>query len=152
MVKMRDTLAVSSYRVFPGMLNAHQTLFGGQIVSSIAAQRLGRRGLATGSLDMVRLAAPVKMGDALIIKCMVSGVGHRSLEVFVQLIGEHLASGERFQVGTAFATFVARHKEDGPLPPVEAESDFEKRLLAGYAERRADYRKINASFGEVPLD
>ncbi|OAU75247.1 acyl-CoA hydrolase, partial [Lacticaseibacillus rhamnosus] len=36
--------------------------------------------------------------------------------------------------------------------PVEAESDFEKRLLAGYAERRADYRKINASFGEVPLD
>jgi acyl-CoA hydrolase len=25
-------------------------------------------------------------------------------------------------------------------------------LLAGYDERRADYRKINASFGEVPLD
>lgn len=68
MVKMHDTLAVSSYRVFPGMLNAHQTLFSGQIftwiddVSSIAAQRLGRRGLATGSLDMVHLAAPVKMG------------------------------------------------------------------------------------------
>ena len=38
------------------------------------------------------------------------------------------------------------------LPPVEAESEFEKRLLAGYDERRADYRKINASFGEVPLD
>ncbi|EPC99427.1 acyl-coenzyme A thioesterase 11, partial [Lacticaseibacillus paracasei subsp. paracasei CNCM I-4648] len=107
MVKMHDTLAVSSYRVFPGMLNAHQTLFGGQIftwiddVSSIAAQRLGRRGLATGSLDMVHLAAPVKMGDALVIRCMVSGVGHRSLEVFIQLIGEHLATGERFQVGTA---------------------------------------------------
>ena len=42
---------------------------------------LGRRGLATGSLDMVHLAAPVKMGDALVIRCMVSGVGHRSLEV-----------------------------------------------------------------------
>ncbi|GEL38587.1 acyl-CoA hydrolase [Lacticaseibacillus paracasei subsp. tolerans DSM 20258] len=158
MVKMHDTLAVSSYRVFPGMLNAHQTLFSGQIftwiddVSSIAAQRLGCRGLATGSLDMVHLAAPVKMGDALVIRCMVSGVGHRSLEVFIQLIGEHLGTGERFQVGTAFATFVARHKEDGPLPPIEAESEFEKRLLAGYDERCADYRKINASFGEVPLD
>ncbi|EPC98241.1 acyl-CoA hydrolase [Lacticaseibacillus paracasei subsp. paracasei CNCM I-4648] len=38
------------------------------------------------------------------------------------------------------------------MPPVESESEFEKRLLAGYDERRADYRKINASFGEVPLD
>ena len=101
---------------------------------------------------MVHLAARNKTGDALLIKCMVRGDGHHSHEKFVQLIGEHLASGERFQVGTAFATFVARHKEDGPLPPIEAESDFEKRLLASYAERRADYRKINASFGEVPLE
>ena len=140
------------------MLNAHQTLFGGQIftwiddVSSIAAQRLGRRGLATGSLDMVHLAAPVKMGDALVIRCMVSGVGHRSLEVFIQLIGEHLSHWRTLPSRHRLCNFCSPPQRRRPTAAGRSRSEFEKRLLAGYDERRADYRKINASFGEVPLD
>ena len=40
------------------------------------------------------------------MEAYVTGVGHRSLEVFVKVIGEHLMTGERFVGFSCFMTYV----------------------------------------------
>ncbi|MHA3065472.1 acyl-CoA thioesterase [Lacticaseibacillus saniviri] len=136
-----QTKAMATYRIFPGQLNGHETLFGGQIllwlddITSVSAQRFTRREVVTGSFDQMRFIAPVRVGDALEITTYVSGVGHRSLEVFAKLVGEHLGTGERYLAGTAFATYVVM--DNAKLPDYQADFEEAAAVNAGYAKRRS---------------
>jgi len=140
-MKTSETIATSTFRIFPNQLNNHGTVFGGQMmawlddVTSVSAQRFARAEIVTGSFDHIRFEQPAKIGDALEIQAYVSGVGTRSLEVFAKLIGEHLMSGERFLVGTAFATYVVTNPHY-VAPSLDYDFAEAKQIHAGYAQRK----------------
>lgn len=153
-VNCNDTLAVSSHRVFNGDLNEHGTVFGGRILelvdgeASIAAMRVARTTVVTASMDHVQFLKPFKLQDSMCMEAYVTGVGHRSLEVFAKVIGEHLMTGERFLGFTCFMTYVIQdpHKTV-PFTGVSAQTEEQRAILAGYEDRRND-RKSERQRGQ----
>lgn len=146
-VTCRETLAVTVHRVLESDLNEHHTVYGGRLLemidgtASIASARLAREGTVTASVDNLNFIKPFVIQDSFCIEAYVSGVGSRSIEVFVKVIGEHLNTGERFLGLTAFLTFVVPNKTKDlrPIVPVTPE---EKLVCDGYPERVAK-RKAN---------
>lgn len=148
-IKCNQTLAVSMHRVFNADLNEHGTVFGGRILqlvdgeASVAAMRVTRSTVVTAAMDHVQFLKPFKLQDSMCMEAYVTGVGHRSLEVFVKVIGEHLMTGERFVGFTCFMTYVIQDpkvaiKYDHLIP----ETAEQKAMVAGYATRR-EHRKNN---------
>ncbi|GAX00018.1 acyl-CoA thioesterase [Secundilactobacillus mixtipabuli] len=143
-----ETLACSSHRVFSSDLNEHNTVFGGRILSmvdntsSIAASRAVRQVQVTATMDHMNFIAPFVMQDAMLIESYVTGTSHRSLEVFVKGLGEHLLTGERFVGFTCFVTFVTvSNPANPPLPEIIPETDEEKFLCSGYADRLVERKR-----------
>lgn len=148
-IKCNQTLAVSLHRVFNADLNEHGTVFGGRILelvdgeASVAAMRITRSTVVTAAMDHVQFLKPFKLQDSMCMEAYVTGVGHRSLEVFVKVIGEHLMTGERFVGFTCFMTYVIQDpnteiKYDRVIP----ENEEQKAMVAGYETRR-QHRKAN---------
>lgn len=141
-VTCRQTLSISNHRVFVNDLNEHETVYGGRLLelldgsASIAASRLARVETVTASIDQLNFIAPFKMQDSLCIESYVSGSGHRSIEIFTKIIGEHLKTGERFLGLTAFLTFVTMDKHI-TLPSIEPLTAEEKFICQGYSARKA---------------
>ena len=75
------------------------------------------------------------------MEAYVTGVGHRSIEVFVKVIGEHLMTGERFLGFTCFITYVIADPQKAvPVTGMVPETDEQRTLLAGYEGRRQERR------------
>lgn len=147
-----DTLSITNHRVFSSDLNEHGTVFGGRILSmvddtsSIAASRAVHQIQVTATMDHMNFVAPFVMQDAMVIESYVTGTSHRSLEVFVKGLGEHLLTGERFVGFTCFVTFVVvANPANPPLPTIVPETEEEQFLCHGYADRVAQ-RKLDRSY------
>lgn len=148
-INCNETLAVSLHRVFNADLNEHGTVFGGRILelvdgeASVAAMRVTRSTVVTAAMDHVQFLKPFQLQDSMCMEAYVTGVGHRSLEVFVKVIGEHLMTGERFVGFSCFMTYVIQDPKKviqyDQLIPQTAE---QKVMVAGYAARR-QHRKEN---------
>lgn len=155
-MKMSETVAITTHRVFQGQMNEHDSLFGGQTLSwldenaSISAHRFSRRQLVTGSVDSMVYVNPVEIGHALMYASVITGVGKKSLEVFTKMIGEDLDTGRRYLAAYAFTTFVSMTSD--PLPTLEADVDEGQKLAAGYATRRAENKRRLKSMPDVSLD
>ncbi len=139
-INCNKTLAVSLHRVFNADLNEHGTVFGGRILelvdgeASVAAMRVTRSTVVTAAMDHVQFLKPFQLQDSMCMEAYVTGVGHRSLEVFVKVIGEHLMTGERFVGFSCFMTYVIQD----PKKVIQQQ----KAMVAGYATRR-QHRKEN---------
>ena len=86
------------------------------------------------------------------MEAYVTGVGRRSLEVFVKVIGEHLMTGERFLGFTCFMTYVIedpnkRIEYDQVLP----QTPEQEAMVAGYPGRRL-HRKENRQRQKIILN
>ncbi|WP_125703791.1 acyl-CoA thioesterase [Lacticaseibacillus daqingensis] len=154
-MKMSQTKAVTTHRVFPAQMNEHDSLYGGQILywldeaASVSAHRLARSEMATGAIDQMTFLAPTRLGDAIEYHSIVTGAGGRSMEVFTKAITEDLATGQRTLVATAFSTFVA--VPGITLPPLVADDPEGAALAAGYAARKATNTARRQALGAVPL-
>ncbi len=142
-INCNDTLAVSLHRVFNADLNEHGTVFGGQILklvdgeASVAAMRVTRSTVVTAAMDHVQFLRPFKLQDSMCMEAYVTGVGHRSLEVFVKVIGEHLMTGKRFLGFTCFMTYVIQDPTKKiAYDRVVPQDDEQRALTAGYQTRR----------------
>ncbi|WP_338207703.1 acyl-CoA thioesterase [Lactiplantibacillus paraxiangfangensis] len=142
-IKGSQTLSISNHRVFSADLNEHDTVFGGKILatvddnSSIAASRLARIETVTASVDQVNFLMPFRVQDSMCAESYVSGVGHRSIEVFTKIIGEHLKTGERFLGLTCFSTFVVT-QPGIELPTLIADKPEYAFVMEGYEQRQAE--------------
>lgn len=142
-LKVSQTLSISNHRVFSADLNEHDTVFGGKILatiddnSSIAASRVARIETVTVSVDQVNFLLPFKLQDSMCAESYVSGVGHRSIEVFTKIIGEHLKTGERFLGLTCFSTFVVTDRNI-ELPTLKADKDEYAFVTQGYDQRQVE--------------
>ena len=112
--RVSESRVEQTHLILPGDTNHHNTLFGGVLmqiidnVSSICFFRHTRGVLGvTASMDNLNFIAPLPVSHAVTVSAMMSGTGNSSGEVFCKVIGENLATGERYLAATAFLTFVA---------------------------------------------
>lgn len=143
----RESRVIQTHRIFPFDLNPFGYLFGGKLMSliddaaSIAISRHCRRGAVTASLDNLNFLKPLHANHSVCVKCYVSGSHNKSMEVFVKVIGEDLATGERYLAATCFTTFVAvpshmNEEKQFTVPHVVPETEEEKMVCGGYEKRR----------------
>lgn len=147
----KDTLVVQTHRIFPSDLNQFGFLFGGKLVSliddtaSISVSKFCRRGALTASVDTLNFLHPLLENHSVSIKTYVSGAHKKSMEVFVEVIGEDLSNGKRYLASTCFVTFViipSYMDSEGTdsmeviLPKIIPETDEEKNVCREYEKRR----------------
>ena len=81
--------------------NALGTMFGEQVMSyiddivSISAFRHLRQQVVTSSTDSVELLYPINVGDMICLESFVTWTHKTSMEVYVNIIGGNLKTGER---------------------------------------------------------
>ncbi len=158
--RMQETITVKSAQVFPPDTNYYGTLFGGKLmahiddVASISATRFARNPTVTASTDSVDFIKPIKVGDTVTLKAMVTHTGRSSMEVFVRVTSENLVTGEEEVAALSFLTFVAIDENGRPVEVgnVVPESEEEKWLFntaparAAYRKTRKEHTKELASF------
>lgn len=160
--KCMDSKVIQTHRIFPGDVNSHRTLYGGKLMSSIddtasiSAERHCRSAIVTASMDTLDFLHPLHENHSVCIESYVSGTGKTSMEVFCKIMGENLATGDRYLAATCFLTFVDIGKDEAgnrhQVPNVEPSTDEEKLVCEGYEERKANRmasRKFHERFGEV---
>ncbi|MBS4198340.1 acyl-CoA thioesterase [Bacillus sp. FJAT-49732] len=146
---MKDSITIKTSHVFPPDANHLGTLFGGKLMSyiddvaSIAAIKFARNLVVTASTDSVDFIKPIRIGDAVTLKAMVTWTGRSSMEVFVKVTSEHLLTGEKSIAALSFLTFVALDENGNPTPvPQVIPETEEEKWLNETANSRASHRKI----------
>ncbi|HYF92285.1 MAG TPA: acyl-CoA thioesterase [Symbiobacteriaceae bacterium] len=133
--------------VLPNDANPLGNMLGGRVLhlidmaAAVAAIRHAGNPCVTASFDSVDFLTPIHVGEACILKAKVTGTGHTSLEVYVEVHAENLLTGERRHTTTAFTTFVAVDPATGrpaQVPPLAPETEEEKRMHAEAGTRRAE--------------
>lgn len=144
----RKTVANSRVRmnelVMPNDTNPLGNLMGGRLLqwmdicSAIAAQRHCNRNVVTVSVDSVEFKNAIGLGEIVVIEGEVTRAFTTSMEVAMQVWAENLRTGTRRLCTTSFYTFVAVDGDGNtvPVPPIIAESDFEKQRYEEANERR----------------
>ncbi|CZQ92653.1 Hypothetical protein Tpal_1524 [Trichococcus palustris] len=125
-------------------LNDKDTLFGGDIMAhfDIAGGRAVfnflKRPSFTASVDSIEFVRPVYKNEAFYVESYVSGCGKTSVEVFVKMISSNPLTEESHISAFAFMTFVLADRSDASfkMPLIQPESEEEKTVCAGYADRR----------------
>jgi len=135
--------------VLPGDANALGTVFGGKVLQWIdlaaatCALRHARRTCVTASIDQVDFHEPIKVGHIAILTARLNGVGRTSMEISVEVAGEHPLTGEVKKATSALLTFVAQdeHGQATPVPPLLVETEEDGVRAVEAAHRRSARRR-----------
>ena len=130
--------------VMPNDTNPLGNCMGGRVMhfidiaAAISARRHARTTCVTAAVDEIVFVAPVPMGSVLVLSASVNLACRTSMEVGVRVELESLASGIRSHCASAYLTFVALDETGRPMPvpPLDAETDDEKRRLKAAEARR----------------
>jgi acyl-CoA hydrolase len=131
--------------MMPQDANPDGHVFGGTIMKAMdsiagAVATLHCRTTAvTASIDHMSFLEPVFVGNLLILKASVNGVGKTSLEVGVRIEARELLTGKLTHTGSSYLTFVALDETGKPtlVPDVIPETEAEKRRYEDAKKRRA---------------
>ncbi|MBF0713815.1 acyl-CoA thioesterase [Gemella sp. GH3] len=110
----KDTLVEGNYNIYPSYLNRHNTLFGGQIlywideIMGLVVRKYTSIPFVTASIDNYQFIDSVPKEDMLTLKSYVSGVGNRSMEIFVEASAFNHTTRQTRLIGICFATFSIR--------------------------------------------
>lgn len=144
--------------VLPNDANPLGNCLGGRVMylidiaGGLAAARHCRQPVVTASMDHLDFLAPVKVGDALILRARVNYAAHTSMEVEVQVFAENLCNGEQRHTSTAYLTFVALGGDGRPaaVPPVAPASEEDRRRFREAEVRRGErLRRLGRLAGEA---
>jgi acyl-CoA hydrolase len=116
------------------------------IAGAIACHRHTRSLLVTAAVDCLQFLHPIKVGDLIMLKALVTATFETSLEVEVEVFSEETLTGTRRMTSRAYLTFVAIDREGRkvPVPPLVLETEEEKRRALGARARRAERLKAKA--------
>ena len=131
--------------VLPNDANPLGFILGGQVMhlidicGAIACHRHTRSLLVTAAVDGLQFLHPIKVGDLIILRAVVTAAFTTSLEVMVEVFSEGTLTGERKLTCIAYLTFVTVDKELGrvKVPPLLLESDAERQRA-----REAEGRRV----------
>ena len=130
--------------MLPSDANPWGNVHGGEIMKLIdeaagaAAQRHARSRVVTARIDELSFLAPVYVGDLVTARASVNEVGRTSMEIGVRVDAENTLTGKIVHVSSAYLVFVAIDDQGRPteLPPLEPETDDDRRRMAGARMRR----------------
>src|SRR3954469_22345457 len=90
------------------------------IAGAIAGHRHTRTLLVTAAVDGLQFLHPIKIGDLIILKAVVTCAFNTSLEVRVDVYSEETLTGKRLYTSRAYLTFVAVAADGArlPVPPL----------------------------------
>ena len=118
---IQSTLCESRKMAMPEEINPHGTLFGGVLMSWIdkigymCAQNFAEwRLTVTANIDQINFISPVYSGDHVLIKAIVTSVGHSSMEIFVEVSKEDPVDKMKQKVALAHMTFVCIDENNKP--------------------------------------
>ena len=131
--------------MLPQDTNPYGSVHGGvlmreiDVAAAVTAIRHCRRNAVTASIDRLDFLRPVRVGELVVCKASVNGVGRSSLECGVRMEAEDMISGQRFHVASAYLTFVCLDENGQPaaVPPLLPDSDEDTRRMREAAARRA---------------
>ncbi len=131
--------------MMPHHANNLGNVFGGVILSlvdrvaAVAATRHARKQCVTVSVDRVDFLLPIYLGELVTARASVNGAGRTSMEVGIRIEAENLVTGERRHTNSCYVTYVAidEHGKPTPVPPVQPETEDERRRYRAAEERRA---------------
>lgn len=106
-------------------------------VAALLAVRYARAPLATASMDALEFYAPIRVGDVLTLRCALTRVGTRSMEVEIQVLAEEPFTGAVQHTCTAYLTFVKLRATEGALPPLMPATPTEQRQWEAAEKRQA---------------
>ena len=106
---------------------------------ALACMRHSQRRVVTVVMDSMTFRHPIKVGDLVMLRAELTGVGRTSMEVEIDVETENPITGERKATNTAYAVFVALDDEGVPVrvPPLVAETEDERRKQKESSERQA---------------
>lgn len=142
----RDSATEMVQVVLPNDANPLGFILGGtvmhliDIAGAIAGHRRTRSLLVTAAVDGLQFLHPIKVGDLIILRAMVTAVWSTSLEVEVVVFSEETLTGIRRLTSRAYLTFVSvdRDGQRLPIPGLILESEEEQRRAAEADTRRAE--------------
>lgn len=108
------------------------------IIASIAGRRHCGFPVVTASMDKLDFLQPVKLGEVVILKACINRVFNTSMEIGVTVYAENPYKREFLHTASSYLTFVALDDDGKPvkIPPVEPQTDEEKRRYAAAGIRR----------------
>ena len=107
--------------VMPVQANHYGNVHGGEILKEAdnlayaLASRFSRMNVVTARVEELNFRAPVKIGDLVMLTALIEKVGRSSMRLQVRIQGEHLKSGEVFDVADAYFTMVAVDESGKPV-------------------------------------
>lgn len=105
---------------------------------ALAAMRHAQARVVTVAIDRMRFHEPIRIGDLVVLQAEVTYVGRTSMETRVQVVAENPVTGERTHTNSAYLVYVALDEagRPTPVPPLQAETDGEKKRQAAARERQ----------------
>lgn len=105
----------------------------------LAAMRHAQSRVVTVAIDQMMFHEPIRIGNLVNLEAVLTYVGNTSMEVRVQVEAENPIEGTRIHTNTAYLVYVALDERGRPkiVPKLVAESEEEKRRMAGGADRQS---------------
>jgi acyl-CoA hydrolase len=140
--------------VLPNDANPLGTILGGRVMhlidvaGAIAAKRHSRRVVVTASVDYLDFVHPIKVGQMIRLKAVVTRVFRTSMEVEVRVFREDFKTGDLRQTSAAFVTYVALDDDGKPVeaPPLILKTADERRRYRDALQRRRRRLSLAAGF------
>jgi len=149
MAKQEKSLFMT-FLMTPDMANFSGHVHGGVIlklldqVAYACAARYCKHYVVTASLDQVIFKEPIKVGELVTFRANVNYVGTTSMEIGIKVVAESLTEKVSRHTNSCYFTMVAKG-EDGspvPVPPLEIETEIERRLFEAGKMRKAMRKEI----------
>ena len=142
--KPSESLAVTTKVVLPNETNTLGKLFGGALlawmdeIAAVSAHRHSKQVVVTSTINNVSFQLPIDLGAIVTLEAKVSRAFRSSMEVVIDVMIEDRETGEQVSSNQAIYTFVAVDKDGKsiPVPPIEPETEEEKRRYDSALRRR----------------
>ena len=110
------------------------------IAGAIACHRHTRSLLVTAAVDGLQFLHPIKVGDLIILRAIVTAVWSTSLEAQVEVFSEETLTGVRRMTSRAFRPVGATDRDGhrAPIPGLVLETEKEKQRAIEAEGRRAE--------------
>ncbi len=132
--------------VFPEHINQRGTLYGGRMMSwiaaagTLAASRVARGPVALGAMDDLDFLTPIHLGEIVTMEAQVEFIGRSSLEVGVTVDAELPQHGVPRRATSSHLAFVSMDEHESPRPvgvTIAPGSEAEAALSAEAEVRKA---------------
>lgn len=142
--KASESLTVMTNIVLTNETNSLRNLFGGELLArmdrcaSISAARHCVRRVVTASVNHVSFSHPIPEGGIVILESKVSRAFSTSMEIYVDVWLDDVASGQKIHTNEGIYTFVAvdEHNKPVPVPELIPETELEKERFAAALRRK----------------